>query len=184
MQAVAKGDGSAYRTLVEDFFPYVNGFVLAHCGGNKHMAEDVMAETLTEVYRSAASFRGESALTTWLCTIARRRLSRAFERERRQSMLTQRINPRAAAPELDRHGVRRLQSVPVDDGVALDERDEIVRALARLPAEYRQALTLKYLDGCSVEQIATQFGRTRIQIQSMLQRARSAFRKELKRGRA
>ena len=44
---------------------------------------------------------------------------------------------------------------------------------------HRQVLVLKYLDDRSVEQIAEELGRTRVQVQSMLQRARAGLREEL-----
>ena len=61
----------------------------------------------------------------------------------------------------------------------VDRRDEVTRALGRLPAVHRQVLVLKYLDELSVQQIATQLGRTSVQVQSLLQRARDGLRSEL-----
>jgi DNA-directed RNA polymerase specialized sigma24 family protein len=40
-------------------------------------------------------------------------------------------------------------------------------------------LVLKYLDGLAVAEIADQVGRTRVQVQSLLQRARDGLRREL-----
>jgi RNA polymerase sigma factor (sigma-70 family) len=52
-------------------------------------------------------------------------------------------------------------------------------ALGRLPVLHRQVLVLKYLDGRSVEEIAEELGRGRVQVQSLLQRARHGLRRQL-----
>jgi RNA polymerase sigma-70 factor (ECF subfamily) len=61
----------------------------------------------------------------------------------------------------------------------VDRRDEVLAALARLPVLHRQVLVLKYLDGCSVEEISEALGKSRVQCQSLLQRAREGLRREL-----
>ena len=69
-----------------------------------------------------------------------------------------------------------------DDSGDIDEvaeRDAVIRALGRLSADHRQVLVLKYLDGLPVMDIAEQIGRSRVQVQSLLQRARDALRVEL-----
>ena len=61
----------------------------------------------------------------------------------------------------------------------VERRDEIVRALGRLPAVHRQVLVMKYLDGLSVSAIADELGRSPVQVQSLLQRARDGLRRAL-----
>jgi len=146
----------------------VHGYLYARVGGDRASAEDLLQETLLEAVRSAGSYRGEAALSTWLCTIARRRLARHYEKERRA--------------EVARSGLRALPGPGAEpDAEALERRDEVVRALGRMPASHRQVLVLKYLDGMAVEQIAGELGRTRVQVQSLLQRARQGLRQELER---
>ena len=158
----AAGEQAAVRELLDSVGPVVYGYVYARVGGNDTVAEDVVQETFVEAVRSAATFRGESALSTWMCTIARRRLARHFEHERRQ--------------EVARRG---LTVVPAEDMPSFEDRDEVVRALGRLTPLHRQVLVLKYLDQRSVEEIAQELGRTAVQVQSLLQRARDGLRREL-----
>ena len=61
----------------------------------------------------------------------------------------------------------------------VERRDEIVRALGLLPAVHRQVLVMKYLDELSVSQIADELGRSPVQVQSLLQRARDGLRRAL-----
>ena len=84
LAGVGAGDPAAVRRLLDEVAPIVYGFLFARVGGDRATAEDLLQETLLEAVRSAAGFRGESALSTWLCTIARRRLARHYESERRR----------------------------------------------------------------------------------------------------
>jgi RNA polymerase sigma-70 factor (ECF subfamily) len=164
LRAAAAGDPAAVRWLLDDVAPTVFGFLFARVGGDRGVAEDLLQETLLEVVRCAADFRGEAAVTTWMCAIARRRLARHYERERRAAVTESRL--RLVVPEQP-------------DGDEVERRDEVTRALGRLPVLHRQVLVLKYLDGLAVEEIATEVGRSRVQVQSLLQRARDGLRREL-----
>ena len=166
LQGVARSDPAAVRRLLDDVAPVVYGFLYARVGGNQAAAEDLLQETLLEAVRSSGSYRGEAALSTWMCVIARRRLARHYESERRA--------------EAARHGLQALPDLaPVPEQDVFEQRDEVVRALGRMPAAHRQVLVLKYLDGMAVEEIADELGRTRVQVQSLLQRARDGLRREL-----
>jgi RNA polymerase sigma-70 factor (ECF subfamily) len=168
--AAAAGDPGAVRWLLDEVAPVVYGFVFARVGGVEAVAEDMLQETLLEAVRGAANFRGDSALSTWMCAIARRRLARHYESERRA--------------EVARHSLRLVEELGATDeedpaGEMVERQDEVVRALGRLPALQRQVLVLKYLEGMSVQDIATQVNRSRVQVQSLLQRGRDGLRRQL-----
>jgi len=164
----ADGKPNAVARLLDDVAPIVYGFIYARVGGAP-IAEDLLQETLFEGLRSRHTFRGESALSTWLCAIARRRVARHYEAERRD--------------ELARSGLQLVPDLPAEDEQeAIDERDEMVAALGRLPTLHRQVLVLKYLDGCSVADIATTIGKSNVQVQSLLQRARDGLKREMRHG--
>lgn len=166
LQAAAHGDGVAVRWLLDTAAPVVYGYVFARVGGDEDAAADLLQDTFLEAMRSADSFRGDSALTTWLCAIASRRLARHYEVERRQQEA--------------RRQLRVVPAEPIaDDTDAVAERDRVTRALGRLAPDHRRVLVLKYLDGHAVADIAEEIGRSRVQVQSLLQRARDALRTEL-----
>ncbi len=174
LAGAAAGDPDAVRALLDDVGPVVYGFVFARVGGHGPVAEDITQDTLVEACRSAHTFRGEAALSTWVCAIARRRLARHFEQERREQLARSGLVPVGDGPEADAQAAGEL------DGV--DRQDAVVRALGRLPALHRQVLVLKYLDDRSVAEIADELGRTPVQVQSLLQRARDGFRREASAG--
>ena len=167
----ASGDRDAVRRLVDEVGPVVFGYVFARVGGDRSAADDVVQDTFLEALRSASTFRGESKVATWMCGIARRRVLRHFEAERRQT---------AGLEMLDANPADRVDTLDV--GRVVDDKDEVVRALGRLPLLHRQVLVLKYLDDISVADIATQLDRTPVQIQSLLQRARVGLRRALEVG--
>lgn len=165
LSRAARGEPAAVRRLLDEAGPVVYGFVFSRVGGDRVAAEDVVQETLLEAVRSAATFRGEAALTTWLCAIARRRLARHYEQERRRDIATAALTVVGDAPST------------VADTV--EDRDEMIRALGQLPALHRHVLVLKYLDDRSVAEIAADVGRSPVQVQSLLQRAREGLRRVL-----
>ena len=159
----AAGDPAAVRALLDQVGPAVFGFVLARVGGDRVIADDIVQDTLVEGLKSAATFRGDAALSTWMCSIARRRIARHFAAERRLS---------GGWPASEEPTTESAEEI-------VGDRDEVVRALGRLPALYRQVLVLKYLDDLPVIAIAEELDRTAVQVQSLLQRARVALRREL-----
>lgn len=164
--AAARGEPAAVRWLLDEVAPTVYGFVFARVGGDQAAAEDILQDTLLEAVRSAGGFRGESAVATWVCTIARRRLARHYESERRAELTRQSL---------------RLASAPGEGPTeALYERqDEVLRALGRLPVLQRQVLVLKYIEDLPVQEVAMQVKKSRVQVQSLLQRGREGLRREL-----
>ena len=165
IRAAARGETAAVRRLLDEAGPVVYGYVHARVGGNDEAAADIVQDTFLEAMRAADGFRGDAAVTTWLCAIASRRLARHYEAERRQAEA--------------RRGLHALPSSDVSASDDVDERDRVVRALGRLSGVHRQVLVMKYLDGRAVAEIAADLGRTRVQVQSLLQRARDQLRREL-----
>jgi RNA polymerase sigma-70 factor (ECF subfamily) len=143
--------------------PEVYGYLVARCG-DRATAEDLTSATF-EAALSAVRRATVTDLTTgWLIVVARRRLIDHWRREERDA--------------------RRLVAVAcggVDAGP--DEWDDPIDppvgmvALARLGPHHRAALTLRYVDGLSVTEVARELARGHDATQALLQRARRAFRR-------
>ena len=107
--------------------------------GDAEEAADAVQDACLSAYRSAASYRGEAKVTTWLHRIV---VNACLDRMRRQAV-------RATVPLPDQ--------LPADPRDALGEQEthlEVVRALAVLPEEQRVALVLVELQGLSVAEAA------------------------------
>lgn len=165
----AAGDHEATRTLIDEAGPVVYGFVFARVGGRQDVTEDLVQSTFLEAIRSAGGFRGEASLTTWMCAIARRQIARHYQSERRRTRLESRLRL---------VGVRSEAHPDLGPGV-LARKDVVIEALGRLTPLHRQVLVLKYLDGFSVAEIAEEIRRSKVQVQSLLQRAREGLRRQL-----
>lgn len=167
------GDQQAFDEFFDAFFQKIYRFALRRLG-NESTAEDVAQATLTAAMRNLATWRGEAALFTWLCTICRHEVHRHWERSSHW--------PRVVALDDDEAVRAELESLAsaADSPERTAERAELTRAvqiaLDYLPGRYGDILEWKYVEGQSVKEIATRLGSTPKAVESMLGRARDAFR--------
>lgn len=157
-------DEAAFREWYDLVLPRVYRFLLARCAGDVALAEELTQETFVEAVRRRHQYDGRADVVTWLCAIGRNKLvdhHRRLGRERR----------------------RRLRLVSgwtdVDDDPARgsDERAAIQEALEQLTGEQRLVLVLRHLDELPVNEIARLIGRSYRATDSLLFRARDAFRR-------
>ena len=149
---------------LESALPAVLGFVLARCGGNRAVAEDLTQETMVEVRRQRATFDGRSSATTWVCGIARHKVADYY----RQAFRDERRGHRLAEEQAH-------TSAPSAPGT--DPRDAVWDALQRLPEGQRVVLAAHYLDGYPVRDIARDLGKSESAVESLLARGRDGFRR-------
>jgi RNA polymerase sigma-70 factor (ECF subfamily) len=174
------GDQRAFDELFKDSAPRLIAFIARRTALDPATLEDIVQSALIKAVRHLASYRGEAALFTWLTEICRNELADEHRRANRRPAYLSLDEPEAA------HrwgGMLRAPEVhePVSLLQAAAERAEIVKVLDGLPANYALVLEAKYGDGLSVETIARQLGLTEIAVQSMLARARKAFRRRWQR---
>ena len=172
-------DDASFREFFDDYFPRLFRFVLRRLNGDEEAARDVVQAALVRGVNKLETYRAEASLFTWLCQITRRELSDHLARHLREKPYVQRLVELEENPECR----ATLESIPADSQgepeVARDREDvaALVHAtLDYLPSRYAKVLELKYLEDLSVEAIATRLGVTAITVQSLLARARQAFR--------
>jgi RNA polymerase sigma-70 factor, ECF subfamily len=177
--AMLAGDERAFRAFFDAYFPRVYRFALLRLGGDDDVAKEVVQATLIKAMRHLAGYRREAALFSWLCQICRRQIVdhvRAREREAKYVVL---LDGSAAA-----RAILDLVEAPAADEPQhvydTAESCRLVRSvLDALPGRYGQVLELKYIDGRTVEEIGEALGIGQTAAQSMLARARPAFREAL-----
>lgn len=172
---VGRGEEKAFEEFFAEYFPRLFRFVLKRTDGDEAIAEEVVQRTLCNVMYRMDSYRGEAPLFTWLCTICRNELSAYFRKAGREEQLAEPLEDSReiqAALEAAGRGA--------DDPVAERYREEIadvVRVtLEELPENYASALEWKYMHGLSVAEIAERLGLGEKAAESVLTRARKAFR--------
>ena len=68
------GDERAFSHFFDDYFNRLYRFTLTRLSGNEDAAWEVVQAAMTKGIRKIHSYRGESALYTWLCVICRNEL--------------------------------------------------------------------------------------------------------------
>jgi RNA polymerase sigma-70 factor, ECF subfamily len=148
--------------LYDDALPHVYGYLLARCG-DRGLAEDLTAESFLAAVDSVRKPGAPDPSVPWLIGIARHKLAdhwRRLEREQR--------------------GLRLLKPEPAcasDPWEALVDQIRAREVLGQLGAHHRAALTLRYLDGLPVPEVARLLDRTLHATEALLVRARAAFRR-------
>jgi RNA polymerase sigma-70 factor, ECF subfamily len=162
--ADAFGDPVSFRAWYDDAVGRVYGYLFGRCGGDIEVAEEITQQTFVQAIRHWRAFDGRSDVVTWLCSIARNKLTdhyREQERQRRRHLQMVVRDIGSEAPSPDR---------------AVGDRDAMVRALRQLPDIERTALVLRYLDDLSVREVAAMLGRSVDATDALIRRAKERFR--------
>ena len=171
-----RGDEGAFRVFFDECFPGLYRFALSHAAFDAAAAEEVAQATLCKAIAKLATYRGEAALFTWLCTFCRHEISAYYRREGRAQ---RQVELREDSPEVRAALDLLAQDTPVDPERLLQSR-EVARlvqtTLDHLPRRYGDALEWKYVEGLSVAEIAGRLSVGPKAAESLLTRAREAFR--------
>lgn len=140
-----RGDQRAATQLVERHAEAVARFVATV--GERVDVDDVVQDTFARAFASLDSFRGDSALRTWLFTIARRLVLDRRRSERRRGGGTR--------MHMEVHDADAVTEYDALDAVVADETERRMReAVARLTPTQRGVFTLRIAEGLSYKEIA------------------------------
>jgi RNA polymerase sigma-70 factor (ECF subfamily) len=161
------GDQRAFDAFFRRYAPPLATFISRHSRLDPWTIEDVVQVCVLKAIRGLHDFRGESALFTWLCGICRYELVDVTRRAAREP---EQLSLEGSAE------ARQLVSIMQTSSPAAPDSDEVLSALHALPARYAEALEMKYGGGFSIREVAAALGVSVIAAQSLLKRARDAFR--------
>lgn len=168
-------DPAAFAAFYDRAVPRVYGYFFHRCGGASGIAEELTQETFLTAVTAIRAGRPIVAPLPWLFGIARHKLLDHYRREARIGAGTlvswEAWHGGGEEPEAN-DGDLGLE--PWDEG---NRRERTLTALAALPVAQRQALTLRYLDGLSVPEIADALGRGVHAVESLLARGRATFKR-------
>lgn len=172
IQRVLNQERAAFDEFFETYFARLSRF----CSARMRQAdavEDVVQETMVKAMRSLHTYRGEAMLFSWLCQICRNEISTWYAKQGRgeQHLVSIDDDP-AVRGALESFGLDLQRDMASDIALA----DMVQLTLDYLPDNYGKALEWKYLEGSSVKEIAERLGIGRLAAQSILARARTAFR--------
>jgi RNA polymerase sigma-70 factor (ECF subfamily) len=181
LKRMLAGEQRAFDAFFERQFARLYRFALPRLNNDPQATGEVVQAALGKAMRKLADYRGEAALFTWLCQICRHEIADYLRAHRRHAERELLIDDR---PEL-RAVIESLEAPDEYDLVKSYGRAEVLRlvqiVLDRLPARYGDALEWKYIEGHSVEEIGARLGIGHAAAQSLLARARLAFRDALER---
>ena len=162
----AEGDRAALGAMLTEVGPAVLGAVRATLGATHAELEDVVQESLLAFVAALPSFRGECTLMHFARRIAVRRAIDALRSSHRAER---------ARAEL----CESTQPMEEPRGMVEQRRHKWRALLAELPTPQAEALWLRAVDGCTVEEIATLTEAPVETVRSRLRLAKTAIQKRM-----
>ena len=168
------GDKEAFEDFFEGQFPALYRFALSRLR-DPELTREIVQTAICKAIANLRSYRGEASLTAWLFTICRYEISGHYRKLRRAP---EPVELAEEAPEVR----AALESIPAsltgpEEALRRKEVAGLVHAtLDHLPSRYGRALEWKYVDGLSVKEIAKRLEVGPKAAESLLTRARQAFR--------
>jgi RNA polymerase sigma-70 factor (ECF subfamily) len=155
------GEESAFETFAECYIPSLYRFARRRLHDDRELTQEIVQSTLCKVIESLGSWRAEASFFTWLCACCANEIAAHYRRAGRR--------PREV--ELD-----ESLAETVSRSGRLEAAELVHAALDRLPPGYARAVEWRYLEGLGVEEIARRLELTYKAAESLLSRARKAFR--------
>jgi RNA polymerase sigma-70 factor (ECF subfamily) len=159
----AKTCSDAMAALYQKYQPTITGYVCRRVK-DRHDAEDVVASVFLSMVRGLRRYRiSEAPFVVWLYRIATNEINWRFRKQRIRKLF--RLG-------FDQHDPQTHER---------DDAAEVRDALGELPLRYQNALSLHYLEGLSVEQVAGVLKVPAGTVKSRLARGRDLLRDEMRR---
>lgn len=168
VRRVAGGDRDALAALYRRHGRVVLA-QLALVVGEPALGEEILQDTMLAVWRGAASFRGESAVRSWIIAIARRQ---ARDRLRRRQV-------RAAADVADLSEFPALEAGPEQAAIEHAEAEMIADTVGQLGRLHREVLGLVFGVGLTLAEAAAVLEVPVGTVKSRLSAARAALARAL-----
>ena len=142
---IERADEDAFRALYRAFSRRLYAYVLRQLG-DPAQAEEIVADTLYEVWRKPSNFRGDSQFSTWLIGIARNKVLMAF---------------RGRKPDSRHEDLESIAEVlPAEGGSAFDavaeaqRREGVLHCMEKLSDEHRECVHLVFYEGLALAEVA------------------------------
>jgi RNA polymerase sigma-70 factor (ECF subfamily) len=169
-ELLVRGDAEGFAALYERRYPLIRGYLRRSLGGHPDLVLDLVAETFARALERREQFdRERGNVVGWLVGIARHLLLDAARRGRVDDASRRRLG---------------MERISFEQGqievLELDGASELERALARLPAEQREAIEKRVLEQEPYEAIAAGIGRSEQVVRKRVSRGLATLRREMR----
>jgi len=174
------GDFKAFEELVDRFQSRVYG-VAYRILGQAQDAEDVVQQTFLSLIENIETFRGESAVATWVLRIATNFALKILRKKRGLPTveLTRDEDTIGSVPHPD--FIAQWQQAPEDLAQRAELRVLLDQAIAELDDKYRVVFVLRDIEGLSTQETAETLDLSESNVKVRLLRARMQLRERLTR---
>jgi RNA polymerase sigma-70 factor (ECF subfamily) len=176
---ILKGDAREFKMLFDAYFPRLYRFALVRLNGDADAAGDVVQQTFCRAIERLDSYRGEAALYTWFCQICRNAIVDYCRSRNREWRAVRTIDDDMQLRAIIESIAAPLELEPENEAVRVDVSRLVQATVDALPSHYGDVLEWKYIDGLSVSEIAQRLTIGPKAAESLLTRAREAFRQTI-----
>jgi len=143
---IGQADESAFRELYRAFSRKLYAYVLRQLGDTAQ-AEEIVSDTLYEVWKAPARFRGDSQFSTWLIGIARNKVLMAFR--------SRKPDAQARRPGCGGRDLRLRRPERVRHPGPAAAREGVRHCMDKLSNEHRECVHLVFYEGLALAEVAS-----------------------------
>jgi RNA polymerase sigma-70 factor (ECF subfamily) len=170
-----QGEERAFSEFFDTYAPRLSAFALRRSSLDSAAIEDVVQMTMINAMRNLGSFQGGAALFTWLCKICRNQLADVRRNAARRPN-AQSLEELAAERPLGTIVELTDYRDPLDQCELDSTRGAVRQVVNTLPQHYVRILELRFGDELSGQEIASTLQMSESAAESLLVRARAAFK--------
>jgi RNA polymerase sigma-70 factor (ECF subfamily) len=154
------GRESAFDVFTECYVPGLYRFARRRLNDDRELTKDVVQSTVCRVIENLAGWRAEAPLFTWLCACCANEIAAHYRRRGRRPTEVELVE----------------NAAEIDPTARLESAELVHLALDLISPGYARALEWRYVEGLDVGEIARRLDTGYKAAESMLSRAREAFR--------
>jgi RNA polymerase sigma-70 factor (ECF subfamily) len=189
IEAARNGDDSAAGTLLNSYSGYLTLLARVQIGRRlqgKADAADIVQETFLDAHRQIKNFRGttEAELLAWLRRILAGQIAlmvrQFFGTKGRDIKLERELELQLdqSSQAMDR-GLVAVQSTPSQKVSRREQAILLAEALDQLPADYREVIVLRHIEGLKFPEVAERMQRSEDSVQKLWIRALASLKKSM-----
>jgi RNA polymerase sigma-70 factor, ECF subfamily len=154
------GRETAFDVFMDSYVPALYRFARRRLSDDRELTKDVVQSTVCRVIENLDGWRAEAPLFTWLCACCANEIAAHFRRRGRRPREVELVDDAGEADPTEK----------------IESAELVHLALDRIAPGYARVLEWRYVEGLGVGEVARRAGTSYKAAESLLSRARDAFR--------